>query len=178
MIEAQCICAACLWSWKFHAHSDPWSLKSRNGKQMTACVHFGVWTVWTSRATHKSNRIKLTLPVTIPLPTNETQRNRNMQKLAPIHQIETAEALVSKALTCPRTPRGHVPMATPLAVPIVDLPVAWWPWRPRHHSSPVSRHHRRHHCIIASSRSVCSCFWLFLVVVSSYLKKSCSSTFS
>jgi len=26
-----------------------------------------------------------------------------------------------------------VPMATPLAVPVVDLPVVWWPWRPRHH---------------------------------------------
>ena len=24
-------------------------------------------------------------------------------------------------------------MATPLAVPVVDLPVVWWPWRPRHH---------------------------------------------
>lgn len=26
-----------------------------------------------------------------------------------------------------------MPMATPLAVPVVDLPVVWWPWRPRHH---------------------------------------------
>jgi hypothetical protein len=128
MIEAQCICAACLWSWKFHTHSDPWSLKSRNGKQMTACVHFGVWT---SRATHESNRLKLTLPVTIPLPTKRkgTGTCRNLQRFT---KSKPPKLWFSKALTCPRTPRGHVPMATPLAVPVVDLPVAWWPWRPRH----------------------------------------------
>ena len=126
-MEAKCICAACLWSWKFHAHSDP------NGKQMTACVC--MCSLW--RLDVKSNtRIKQTQTYTA---------SDDPQKLAPIHQIET---VFSKALTCPRTPRGHVPMATPLAVPVVDLPVAWWPWRPRH----SSRRHRRHHCIIASSR--------------------------
>ena len=87
MIEAQCICAACLWSWKFHAHSDP------NGKQMTACVC--MCSLW--RLDVKSNtRIKQTQTYTASdgPPSNVTERNGNMQKRAPIHQIETAEALV------------------------------------------------------------------------------------
>ena len=163
MIEAQCICAACLWSWKFHAHSDPWSLKSRNGKQMTACVC--TCSLWCLDV--KSNtQIKQTQTYAASdgPPSNGNGKEREHAETctdSPNRNRRSSGFL--------RHWRAHELPGATCQWPLRWLFQSWicqWYGGPGVQGTTI---------ITASSRSVCSCFWLFLVVVSSYSKKICST---